>query len=112
MTKTRTIRALAALALAASLTACGQEAATYRSGGSNSSRLWQDNAAQSVTLTDELDAHQYSPHGTLPFERFEYARRDAQLNATRPGPLLATQQWPEPARPQERRFRFRYWKQE
>ncbi len=116
MTKTRTIRAVALLAFGALIAGsgggCAKPMPTGLSGGSGSSRLWQDNAAQAVVLTDDLDAHQYAPNGSIPFDRFEYARRDADLNAGRPGPLRASQQWPEPARPQERRFRFRYWKYE
>lgn len=115
MEKRPTIRALTALALAGTaLTGCANEPAPYTSGGTgpNGNHLWQDNAAQSVALTDELDAYQYAPNGSIPFERFEYARRDAELNAGRPGPLRASQEWPEPPRPQERRFRFRYWAQE
>lgn len=111
MEKRRPIRAFAALTLAAaSLAGCAQ-VDPYQSGG-GPSRLWQDNSAQAVTLTDELDAYQYAPHGSIPFDRFEYARRDAQLNAGQPGPLRATQQWEQPTRPPEKRFRFYYWKYE
>lgn len=89
-----------------------KEPAPGRSGGSASGRLWQDNASQSVALTDDLAAYQASPAAPLPFETFEYSRRNQALSASAPGPLRASEQWPEPARPQQRRFPFRYWKYE
>ena len=43
--------------------------------------------------------------------RFEFARRNAALGASARVPLLATNQWPAPARPVERRIIFRRWVQ-
>jgi len=41
---------------------------------------------------------------------WQYARRDADLNVSQPGPLRATDEWPEPTRRVERPFRFRTWR--
>ncbi len=47
--------------------------------------------------------------GRTDAEQWQYARRDADLAVSRPAPLQATDQWPEPARRVERPFRFRFW---
>lgn len=52
-----------------------------------------------------------SPDGTSEPARFEFARRDRDLNATIRAPLQATREWPTPARPLERRIIFRRWVQ-
>lgn len=45
------------------------------------------------------------------FERFEFGRNDAAVGLVRPRALLATNQWPQPPRPLERRIRFSDWQQ-
>lgn len=48
---------------------------------------------------------------TAPPERFEFARLDHSLAPRVAAPLRATQQWPQPPQPLERRIRFRWWEQ-
>lgn len=48
---------------------------------------------------------------TSPPERFEFARRDAELNLRLPAPLTASREWPQSPRPLERRIIFRWWEQ-
>lgn len=49
--------------------------------------------------------------GELAFDRFEFGRNDRAVNATRQVPLLATNTWPQPPKPVERRIRFSDWQQ-
>ncbi len=48
---------------------------------------------------------------TQPYEWFEYSRNNREVSARTFGPLLATNQWPVPPRPAERRVRFWWWDQ-
>lgn len=66
----------------------------------------------SLALPGEvIAAYEASPEGTIPYERYEYARRDRLLSPTSDAPLLATLQWPARIPPSERRVRFHYWRQ-
>jgi hypothetical protein len=49
--------------------------------------------------------------GRPAYERFEFARHDAQMQVRVPAAILATRQWPVPRAPKERRVRFHYWEQ-
>jgi hypothetical protein len=69
-------------------------------------------ARTSVVLpSDSILEYERDPYGTFPADRFEFGRRDRLISATERVPLLATQQWPEPARPPERPVQFRRWEQ-
>lgn len=48
----------------------------------------------------------YASEGTLAFERFAFSRNDERVVSRVPSALLATGQWPVPARPAERRIRL------
>lgn len=69
------------------------------------------NASAAIFTTPAMSAWERSGNATAPADRWEFARRDDSLSATTHIPILGTQQWPLPPRPQERRVRFRHWEQ-
>ena len=48
---------------------------------------------------------------TAPSSSWAFSRKDAALAVRSPGPLLATDQWPQPVPPRERPIWFRRWVQ-
>lgn len=65
-----------------------------------------------LALGNNVDiAYEQSPDGLALYERFEFARRDYLLSRRVRGPILASWQWPEEAKPRERRVRFYRWQQ-
>ncbi|HBS29287.1 MAG TPA: hypothetical protein DEB06_07510, partial [Phycisphaerales bacterium] len=74
-------------------------------------RPWTAPAESPALIGDELARFEASSAGTLPFERFEFSRRDAALNVVDRVPIASGRQWPEAPRPRERRVRFHFWRQ-
>ena len=99
---------LSALALSgASITGCASSQAPQWDRADRAQRFQDRN-----TLVFESPQVQLSDAGaTLPFERFEFARNDAATNVVHRVPLVATNAWPQPLRPAERRIRFSDWEQ-
>lgn len=98
-------------ALGGLLGGCASNEPVYQSsGGVHGSRLVGEHSWGVVGPTEEITAYEASPWGTYPEERPEYVRRDEHLAVRAPGPILATSEWPQPAPPRERRFRFQYWR--
>ena len=62
-------------------------------------------------LVFESELVQADPNRGLDFQRFEFSRSDAEVNMLYPVPQLATNAWPQPLRPLERRIRFSDWVQ-
>ena len=52
-----------------------------------------------------------SAGGLADFERWEFSRNDATVNATGRAPLLGSREWPEPLGPPERPVLFWLWRQ-
>lgn len=67
--------------------------------------------ASPVMPGEDIVRYQASAGGTLPFERFEFARNNGLLNVVREVPIQASRQWPEPPRPRERPVIFLRWRQ-
>lgn len=68
--------------------------------------------ANVVLPTAPVLAWQNSPEGIPVYDRFEFSRNDALVNAVTRVPLNATRQWPEPLPPREQHVRFWYWEQQ
>ncbi len=64
-----------------------------------------------VFRTAEVRAYDSSSLAMVDQARFEFSRRDADLNPVRYGPLVAANQWPQAPKPAERRIRFWIWEQ-
>jgi hypothetical protein len=69
-------------------------------------------SSNALALGSEVDiAYEQSPDSLAHHERFEFARRDYLLSRRVRGPILASWQWPEEAKPRERRVWFYRWEQ-
>lgn len=90
--------------------------ATVAGGCSSRPNLWNGPAnsgggSVGVFRTAEVQAYDASPMALADASRFEFSRRDADLNPVTFGPLVASLQWPQAPKPAERRIRFRIWEQ-
>jgi len=64
-----------------------------------------------VFRTPMVAAYDRSPGAPLEVERFEYSRRDGELNPVGYGPVVSAYQWPQAPKPAERRIIFHLWEQ-
>lgn len=64
-----------------------------------------------VMSTPDVRAASPAYGAELDSRRFEFARRDADLNVSVQVPLSARDQWPQPYTPPERPIRFHVWQQ-
>lgn len=104
---TRPLRLPALALLGAAITGCAANQTPDWDAGDRAQRFQDHNS-----LVFESPEVQLSDAGaTLPFERFEFARNDAATNVVHRVPLVATNVWPQPLRPAERRIRFSDWQQ-
>lgn len=60
---------------------------------------------------DTIASLEAAPQSPLLHERFEFARSDYSVSPSPSVPILATNQWPEPLPPRERRVQFHRWRQ-
>ncbi len=64
-----------------------------------------------VFRTPAVAAYDRSAQAPLEFERFEYSRRDGELNPVAYGPVVSAYKWPQAPKPAERRIIFQLWVQ-